>query len=357
MNIENITLKNFRNYASQTVSLGDNLNVIVGNNAQGKTNLLESVFLCAIGRSPRTTKDKDLIEWNSQFARVSIDLKKNVGKSSIDLYLFRNQNKAIKINQIGIQKIGQLLGVLNAIYFSPDELKLIKESPEERRRFMDIDLCQFDRNYFYDLNNYNKILQQRNKLLKSSTEQVLKDTITIWNEQLASYGAKIIMSRLSLIENLKPVVKNIHKMLTSNKEELEISYQGLIASSENDLKILLLKKYEESLEKDIRLGFTSVGPHRDDIKIAGNRPSDSIKRNNLSAVSQEVLPEERRIGEIESARHLLNGQLRCREQGLGVDNDRVRDPRRRAVIRHLARYDGQILGRDAELVGIILHLA
>ena len=270
MNIENITLKNFRNYASQTVSLGDNLNVIVGNNAQGKTNLLESVFLCAIGRSPRTTKDKDLIEWNSQFARVSIDLKKNVGKSSIDLYLFRNQNKAIKINQIGIQKIGQLLGVLNAIYFSPDELKLIKESPEERRRFMDIDLCQFDRNYFYDLNNYNKILQQRNKLLKSSTEQVLKDTITIWNEQLASYGAKIIMSRLSLIENLKPVVKNIHKMLTSNKEELEISYQGLIASSENDLKILLLKKYEESLEKDIRLGFTSVGPHRDDIKIAGN---------------------------------------------------------------------------------------
>lgn len=270
MNIENITLKNFRNYANQTVSLGDNLNVIVGNNAQGKTNLLESVFLCAIGRSPRTTKDKDLIEWNSQFARVSIDLKKNVGKSSIDLYLFRNQNKAIKINQIGIQKIGQLLGVLNAIYFSPDELKLIKESPEERRRFMDIDLCQFDRNYFYDLNNYNKILQQRNKLLKSSTEQVLKDTITIWNEQLASYGAKIIMSRLSLIENLKPVVKNIHKMLTSNKEELEISYQGLIASSENDLKILLLKKYEESLEKDIRLGFTSVGPHRDDIKIAGN---------------------------------------------------------------------------------------
>ena len=246
------------------------MNVIVGDNAQGKTNLLESVFLCAIGRSPRTTKDKDLIEWNSEFARVSVDLEKKVGKSSIDLYLFRNQNKAIKINQIGIQKIGQLLGVLNAIYFSPDELKLIKESPDERRKFMDIDLCQFDRNYFYDLNNYNKILQQRNKLLKASTEQVLKDTITIWNEQLATYGAKIIMSRLSLIENLKPVVKDIHKLLTSNKEDLEIEYQGLVASSENDLKIALLKKYEESLEKDIRLGFTSVGPHRDDIKIASN---------------------------------------------------------------------------------------
>ena len=270
MNIRNITLNNFRNYGNQTVSLGDNLNVIVGDNAQGKTNLLESVFLCAIGRSPRTTKDKDLIEWNSEFARVSVDLEKKVGKSSIDLYLFRNQNKAIKINQIGIQKIGQLLGVLNAIYFSPDELKLIKESPDERRKFMDIDLCQFDRNYFYDLNNYNKILQQRNKLLKASTEQVLKDTITIWNEQLATYGAKIIMSRLSLIENLKPVVKDIHKLLTSNKEELEIEYQGLVASSENDLKIALLKKYEESLEKDIRLGFTSVGPHRDDIKIASN---------------------------------------------------------------------------------------
>lgn len=270
MEIKKIALSNYRNYGSQTIELGRNLNVIVGKNAQGKTNLLESVFLCTIGRSPRTTKDKDLIEWNSEFAKVDIELTKKVGKSRIELFLFRNQNKAVKINQIGIQKIGQLFGTLNAIYFSPDELKLIKESPDERRKFMDIDLCQFDRNYFYELANYNKILQQRNKLLKSSSEEVLKDTIVIWNEQLAISGAKIIMARLSLIDNLKPVVKEIHRTLTEDKEELVIEYQGYTANNENDLKLLLLKKYEESLDKDIRLGFTSVGPHRDDIKIASN---------------------------------------------------------------------------------------
>lgn len=267
MKIKKITLNNFRNYANQTLSLGDNLNVIVGENAQGKTNLIESVFLCAIGRSPRTNKDKDLIEWNSQFAKVDIEVEKNIGNSRVEMFLFRNQNKAVKINQIGIQKIGQLLGVVNAIYFSPDELKLIKDSPDERRKFMDISLCQFDKNYFYDLSNYNKILQQRNKLLKSASENVLKDTIVIWNEQLATSGAKIIMSRLAFVENLKPIVKDIHKMLTNDKEELVIEYQGYIAPTENELKLLLLKKYEESLEKDVRLGYTTVGPHRDDIKI------------------------------------------------------------------------------------------
>lgn len=270
MEIKKITLNNYRNYVSQTIELGDNLNVIIGKNAQGKTNLLESVFLCTIGRSPRTTKDKDLIEWNSQFAKVDIALQKKVGKIRIELFLFRNQNKAVKINQIGIQKIGQLFGTMNAIYFSPDELKLIKESPDERRKFMDIDLCQFDRNYFYELANYNKILLQRNKLLKSSSQEVLKDTIVIWNEQLAISGAKIIRARLALIENLKSVVNEIHRNLTANQEDLVIEYQGYTADTENDLKILLLKKYEESLEKDIKLGFTTVGPHRDDIKIASN---------------------------------------------------------------------------------------
>lgn len=270
MEITNLSLTNFRNYSSQKVSLNKNLNVIIGKNAQGKTNLLEAVFLCAIGRSPRSTKDKDLINWNSTFAKVELDITKKIGKSDIELYLFKNQNKAIKINKIGIKKIGQLFGVLNAIYFSPDELKLIKESPEERRKFMDIDLCQFDKNYFYDLANYNKVLQQRNKLLKSSTEAVLKDTISIWNEQLAMSGAKIVMARLKLIERLKVHAGKIHKSLTSDKEELKLTYQGYVADTENDLKLLLLKKYDESLEKDIHLGFTTVGPHRDDIKIESN---------------------------------------------------------------------------------------
>ena len=158
MQINTLTLTNFRNYTNQSLNLSPNLNVIIGKNAQGKTNLLESVFLCAIGKSPRTTKDKDLIKWESTYAKISLEIAKKIGKNSIDLYLFTNQNKAIKIDKIGIKKIGQLLGTFNAIYFSPDELKLIKDSPDERGRFMDIDLSQFDRTYFYSLNDYNHVL-------------------------------------------------------------------------------------------------------------------------------------------------------------------------------------------------------
>lgn len=270
MLIKKLNLTNFRNYTNQTIEFSPNLNVIIGKNAQGKTNLLEAVFLCAIGRSPRTTKDKDLIKWQSTFSKISLEINKKIGTKTIDLYLFTNQNKAIKIDSIGIKKIGQLFGTFNAIYFSPDELKLIKESPDERRRFMDIDLCQFDKNYYYNLSNYNSILQQRNKLLKTPDTSILKDTITIWNEQLATFGAKIILSRLALVDKLKDFVYKIHKNLTSDQEELIIEYQGYTAPSENDLKLLLLKKYEENIDKDIKLGFTTVGPHRDDIKIVSN---------------------------------------------------------------------------------------
>jgi len=270
MKIKSLELTNFRNYKNQKINLSENLNVIVGNNAQGKTNLLEAIFICAIGRSPRTSKDKDLVNWSSQFAKISLDIVKKIGKKEIDIFLFPNQNKAIKIDKIGIKKIGQLMGNFNAIYFSPDELKLIKESPDERRRFMDIDLCQFDKNYFYTLHEYNQILQQRNKLLKSQDTKVLKDTIPIWNEQLARHGAKIILSRLNLIERLKKHAYIIHKNLTSDKEEISLTYQGYVAEDENSLKLLLLKKYEENIDKDIKLGYTTVGPHRDDIKIEAN---------------------------------------------------------------------------------------
>lgn len=270
MKIKSINITNFRNYSNQQVEFSDGLNVIIGKNAQGKTNLLESIFICAIGRSPRTTKDKDLIKWESTYAKISLDIIKKLGKKEIDIYLFTNQNKAIKIDKIGIKRIGQLMGNFNAIYFSPDDLKLIKDSPEERRKFMDIDLCQFDKNYFYTLSNYNQILQQRNKLLKTTNESALKETIAIWNDQLATNGAKLILARLKLINSLKEKALKIHNFLTNNKEELIISYQGYTAESENDLKILLLKKYEENIDKDIKLGFTTIGPHRDDIKIEAN---------------------------------------------------------------------------------------
>lgn len=270
MEIKSVELKNFRNYTLQKVGFKSGLNILEGKNAQGKTNLLEAVFLCAIGKSPRTNKEKELLKWNEQMGKVTIEFTKKSGTKKIELYLFSNQNKAIKINGVPIKKLGELMGELNAIYFSPDELKLVKESPDERRRFMDIDLCQFNKNYFYALNKYNKILNQRNKLLKSGNLQSIKETISIWNEQLSEQACYIILKRLELIDKLKVFAERAHYYLTDNQEKMVLSYVGLTDTSKETLKQKLVKLYETSLEKDLNLGYTTVGPHRDDIKIMVN---------------------------------------------------------------------------------------
>ena len=270
MEIKSVQLKNFRNYTNEVVFFNKNLNVLEGKNAQGKTNLLEAVFLCAIGKSPRTNKEKELIKWNENLGKVTIEFNKISGNKKIEIYLFSNQNKAVKINGVPIKKLGELMGELNAIYFSPDELKLVKDSPDERRRFMDIDLSQFNKNYFYALNKYNKILNQRNKLLKSGNENSIKETISIWNEQLSEQACFIILKRLELIEQLKVFAKKAHFYLTDNAEEMNLSYVGLTNTNKETLKQKLLKLYDESLEKDLNLGYTTVGPHRDDIKIVVN---------------------------------------------------------------------------------------
>lgn len=272
MRIRSLELNNYRNYQNQQIYFGDHINVLVGKNAQGKTNMLEGVFLCAIGRSPRTSKDKELIKWDASFSKITLELTKRTGDKKIEVYLFNNQNKAIKINSFPIKRMGELMGELNAVYFSPDEMKLVKESPDERRRFMDIDLSQFDKNYFYNLNKYNLILNQRNKLLKSSynNPKVISDTISIWNEQLASVGCKIIKSRLGLIESLKKYASACQEYLTDSRESIELTYTGFVGESEDVLKQMLLDGYMSSFEKDLSLGYTTVGPHRDDIKILLN---------------------------------------------------------------------------------------
>ncbi len=271
MVIKSLQLNNYRNYSNQKIHFNSGLNVLIGQNAQGKTNMLEGVFLCAIGRSPRTTKDKDLIKWGCSFSKITLEVSKKLGNGKIEVYLFNNQNKAIKINSLPIKRMGELMGEFNAIYFSPDELKLVKESPDERRRFMDIDLSQFNKNYFYNLGKYNNILQQRNKLLKvTSDRKVLADTISIWNEQLAEVGCKIIMERIKLIDKLKVYANEVQNYLTENNESLEITYVGMVGNSEQEIKEKLLNGYNMSLEKDMNLGFTTIGPHRDDMKITLN---------------------------------------------------------------------------------------
>ena len=271
MYIKSIELRNFRNYDNQLITFGPNINVLIGKNAQGKTNILEGIFMCAIGKSPRTAKDKELIKWRSSFAKVTLELVRDKSQKKIEVFIFEDQNKTIKINSLAIKKMGELMGNLNAIYFSPDELKLVKDSPDQRRKFMDIDLCQFDKNYFYNLNKYNQILLQRNKLLKTSlNKNALSETISIWNDQLATVGAKIIADRMKLIEKLKVYCNNAQKYLTDGKETLDLSYVGFTADDEKTIKKMLMVEYEKTLEKDMQLGYTSVGPHRDDLKITVN---------------------------------------------------------------------------------------
>ncbi|MGD9901483.1 MAG: DNA replication/repair protein RecF [Spirochaetales bacterium] len=271
MKITKIKLINFRNYKNQTVEFKDGTNVLIGDNAQGKTNLIEAIYFSCIGKSARTKKENELINWDSENAKIEIDLLKKEGSKKIEVYLNKKDKKTIKINGINILKIADLIGTLNCVFFSPDELKLIKETPNERRKFMDIDLSQLSKNYFYYINTYNKVLMNRNKLLKDTKDfNVLKQTISIWDTQLVDYGAKIIIRRIRFLNALKVFAKKMHSELTSGLENLELEYVGVVAEDEQKIKDKLKKEYETSLEKDFNLGFTSVGPHRDDIKIIIN---------------------------------------------------------------------------------------
>ena len=268
MKITELTIKDFRNYDNAQIHLDSKLNILVGQNAQGKTNLLESVFLLAIGKSPRVSKDKDLIKWDKDSAIIKLVVEKQNGTTTIEIRLFRQGKKIVLINGISIKKISELFGILNIVYFFPDDLKLVKEAPSERRKFMDMDICQASKQYFYLLTRYNHILNQRNKLIKTTQNiETLKQTISIWDEQIAECASKIILSRIKFINKLAPKVKKSHHYLTGNDENMEITYLGITGENSKIIKDKLLSSYKETLYKDFELGYTTVGPHRDDIKI------------------------------------------------------------------------------------------
>lgn len=271
MHIDSIKLRNYRNYKQCNINLGSKLNVFVGDNAQGKTNLLESIFFASIGKSPRTNKEKDVLLWSEKQANIDIEVIKKFSKSRISMFILRNDKKTIKINNIPIRKIGDLMGELVVVYFSPDEIKLVKEAPNDRRRFMDIDISQMDKNYFYLLLRYEKILNQRNKLLKETQNfDVLKRTISIWDEQLSKIASKIILTRLNFVQKLNEYANEIHKKITDGKENISLSYQGVHCYNEELIEKKIAEELLNNLEKDFNLKYTTIGPHRDDIKITIN---------------------------------------------------------------------------------------
>ena len=270
MKISSLEIENFRNYKSASVKFDGGLNVIFGDNATGKTNMLESVYMASMLHSPRTLKDKELIKIGEEKASIKVVVDKKYKKYRIDIQIDESGKKRVMIDKIPVQRAGELLGVLGVVFFSPDEMKLIKESPQERRRFMDIGLSQQQKSYFICLQRYNKLLKQKNNLLKNYNHSDHADEmLDVWDLSLAKEGAIIISKRVEYIQTLNQAANRFHKEISMQKEELKLSYETTIENFDNVEKELY-QKIVASREKDKELGFSTVGPHRDDIKIEIN---------------------------------------------------------------------------------------
>lgn len=264
MKITKLCLNNFRNYTNTTVEFDDGVNFVVGKNAQGKTNLLESLYLMSVGKSPKNSKEKQLIKFEQDKAKIEVDFKTNAGNKTITMFLDKANKKAIKINSLNILKLTELVGILSVVYFSPDEMKLIKEVPEDRRNFLDVSISQFDKPYLYNLLRYDKVLKQRNAILKSlNSNQTKIEQLKLFTPQLIDIAEKIIEKRIEFIEKLKFFAKNIHRLITID-ESLDISYS--YQKQENlSIKQDLQNQFDKALNKELELGYTCVGPHRDDM--------------------------------------------------------------------------------------------
>lgn len=259
MYIKSIDLENFRNYEHIHIDLEKGVNIFYGENAVGKTNILESIYLCSTTKSHRGSKDKEIIKFNNNESHIRLLFDKNEIDYQIDMHLRSDKPKGIAVNGVKLKKAAELLGIMNIILFSPEDLSIIKNGPSDRRKFVDTELCQLDKVYLYNLTNYNKIINQRNNLLKDiSFHPELQDTLDIWDTQLISLGNKIIDRRKRFIDELNKIIFDIHKSLTGGKEEILVKYAPNIE----------IENFEEKLkrnrEKDIKYKLTSVGPHRDD---------------------------------------------------------------------------------------------
>lgn len=269
MHIKNISLINFRNYEHEEIELNKGVNIFYGQNAQGKTNIIESVYLLSTGKSHRSQKDNELINWNNKESKIKIAYEKDKQNNIIEMYLKNNQRKLIKLNGVRLNKTGELLGNLITVIFSPDHMKIIKEGPVERRRFIDIIMSQVKPGYFYNLSQYVKLIVQRNNLLSQVKEKPkVIDTIDVWDQQLVEYGTKVIKERITFLKLIQEYAMEIHKSITNGKENLKLEYKssiGYTSEDEENIKNSFIKELEKFKAIDIRRGLTHKGPHRDDI--------------------------------------------------------------------------------------------
>lgn len=296
MIVKSLKLKDYRNYEELDLQFDKGTNILYGENAQGKTNILEAIYLCGTTKSHRGSKDREIIRFNQEEAHIRINIEKKQIPHKIDMHLKKNKAKGVAIDGNSIKRQGDLFGLLNLVLFSPEDLNIIKNGPAERRRFLDLELCQLDKIYMYHLTNYNKALSQKNNLLKQiSFNRNLLDTLYIWNSKLIEHGSIIIETRDSYIKKINKLVGPIHKKLTGEREELTLHYVPNVKKESFD-EIL-----NNSIEKDLLLKMTSRGPHRDDMSFL----CDNIELRKFGSQGQQrTAALSLKLGELELVREV-----------------------------------------------------
>lgn len=263
--IKSLELKNYRNYKDLLIEFSEGTNILYGNNAQGKTNILEAIYVCATTKSHRGSKDREIINFNMDDAHICMKVERRNVLHKIDMHLKRSKTKGAAIDGLVVRKSSELFGVVNVVFFSPEDLGIIKNGPSERRRFIDLELCQLNKIYMHNLTNYNKVVNQRNNLLRQLTfNMALKETLEVWDAQLVSYGSKVIEGRQAFIRELGDLIGPIHDKLSGHKEQLRLVYEPSVEADAFE-KVLFSKR-----DNDIRLKTSGTGPHRDDINFIVN---------------------------------------------------------------------------------------
>jgi len=270
--VSNISVNGFRNLDVTNQNLSSGVNIIHGMNAQGKTSLLEAIYFCAFGRSLRAGTDKDLVNFDKTSAHVCVDLNRDGYNSVLDAHIERvgtKTKKGLAVNHIPIVHIKDLFGRLLVVMFSPEDLKLIKAGPYERRRFIDMELCQLSPVYYSDLKEYYRALKQRNALLKIiQKDKAQQENICVWDEQLVDYGKRIMKARAAFVEKINIIAREIHLNITQGLENLSLIYEPSVPDTE-----MYLKSLEKFYSRDIAQGATTVGIHKDDICFTVNNIS------------------------------------------------------------------------------------
>lgn len=300
MIVESINLENYRNYKELSMNFIEGTNILYGDNAQGKTNILEAMYVCSTTKSHRGSRDKELIKFGEDESHIKLIVKKNDLPYRIDMHIKKNKSKGIAVNGIPIKRASELFGIVNVILFSPEDLSIIKNGPSERRRFIDMELCQLDKFYLHNIMQYNKIINQRNKLLKDISfrfDKTLYDTLDIWDIQLADYGNKIIKRREEFIRQINLIIFEIHNNLSGGRENISLKYEPNV--EENSI----YKELISNRKRDMKLKNTSVGPHRDDM---GFYIKDIDIRRFGSQGQQRTAALSLKLSEIELVKRIIN---------------------------------------------------